>query len=463
MALVLGGGIEFAVGPLQFSSHSPRGALFLAIGAGLASWAAFIAAERRDGEHWRPHAGILYTLGLTVLAIGLNAATLAQPAPPPDEHNCVFDNPIGHGFRHLLNCDSPEFLALAQEPSLVFENPVRQSRPLSFAVPFLMAQPLALVPRLASTWPYTPYAAEFAAYLVVNLAVLVAGLQLFTVTLESGTGVRGGPELMLALVVLGANNVTKLFLWTPHVQLFNLFVPCLTMYVCFRLAARERPLDAREGSLLGLALGVGLLWYGSFAIAIACVAAIQVAVYRRVTPAVILLAVAAVPYACWVAGVVRATGSFYNHEIETYRQFVWVVDCVESGTSACLRTAGGHLATFAATAAPVVALPLAVIAIARAARRVGSQHRPAAGPHVRALRRAVFCNLLVATAFLAAMGFSAPRLIWLLMPGLILLGTVELQQVRFSRPARAGAWEAITLGVALVYLVVLVSAQGPYN
>ena len=40
-------------------------------------------------------------------------------------------------------------------------------------------------------------------------------------------GVTLGIEVLFCLIVLAANDVTKLFFWSPHAQIYNLFVPCV--------------------------------------------------------------------------------------------------------------------------------------------------------------------------------------------------------------------------------------------
>jgi hypothetical protein len=461
--LALTGGFDLAVGPVRVSSRSPLNPLLVAIASGLGAWSVSIRAERASGVTG-PHHGVRFVLLLACLVAGLNVLMLAQPAPPSDENNCLFHNPIRHGFRHLLNCDSPEFLALAQEPSLVFVRPTRQGRPLSFALPYVLARALALVPGVEETWPYRPYAAEFAAFIVINGMLLVAALALFTSVLESGTGARAGSELLPVLVALAVNDVTKLFFLTPHTQIYNLFVPCLSLYLAYHLTLRERALAAGQALGLGLGLGVGLLAYGSFAVAILCAAAIQLLVHRSRGPALAIGAGALLPYAGWALFVWGRTGGFHQEEIEGYRQFIWIADCAALGAAACAPVVRDNLTMFVTAAAPVVAVPLLLALGLRVARHTtGSGQRPSSNES-RALHVAMAVNLVVTALFLAMMGFYVPRLMWLMVPELLLVIAVEIQALRLWRAAPAG-WrvDAAMLLATLAYLALLVSRQGPYT
>ena len=258
IVLALTRGIDLQAGPLRVSVHSPRHLLMLGVVSAIAAWAISLTQGDHEGppgpRRWGRFAALA---GLLVL--GLNILMLAQPSMPTDKFYCVEDRPIGKGFRHLLNCDSGEFLALASEPSSVVVRPVRQSRPLSFTLAYLVSRPLYFVPRLVRFGPYHPFAPEFVAYLLINLALVILALVIFTWLLDWSARVRDGTELLFAMVVLGVNDVTKLFFWTPHTQVYNLFIGCLTLYPIVRLIEHGEPLRLRQAVWLGLAFGVGLL------------------------------------------------------------------------------------------------------------------------------------------------------------------------------------------------------------
>src|SRR6187455_2340701 len=162
----------------SLEGFSPRWPLILAVASGVAAWARSLwdadlapAVNRRWGR-FAALAGFM--------VLGLNALMLTGPSLPTDVDTCLFEKTIGKGFRHFLNCDSLEFMILASDPVAVTDHPVRQSRPMSFGVAYVVSRPLYLVPRLVKFGPYRPYAPEFAAYLIINLALMIAALLMLT-------------------------------------------------------------------------------------------------------------------------------------------------------------------------------------------------------------------------------------------------------------------------------------------
>lgn len=448
---------------LHVSSRSPYRPLLFTILCGLVAWALSLtrtADERRDS---RRLSTITVASLLALMIVTLNLLLLAQPPPPPAPFNgCFFDYDWGRGFHHFLNCDSPEYLGLAKHPSLVWTHGILQARPLSFGLPWLLSQPLRLVPFLESSGPYAPFAQEFAAYLLINLIALTAALLCFSRLLEQGTRTRGGIELLFTLVLLGANGVTKLFFWTPHTQIFILLVPCLSMWLIFRLLERARPFRAAEALGAGLALGVGVLLYGAFVLPALCLAVVHVFVFRRWWPAALICAGVLLPYGAWAAFVYSQIGSFFNHEVGMYRQFVWMADCARVSLASCIPAAGENWTTFFTTAAPIVAVPALLVCTFRVARTIWPGEAVPAPPP--ALGRAVAFTFLVTTVFMMLQGRYAPRLCWLLVPPILMLVALEWQALRLSRPH--SRWKTFNVTVAIVvfaYVALLGIQQGPYK
>jgi hypothetical protein len=59
---------------------------------------------------------------------------------------------------------------------------------------------------------------------------------------------------------------------------------------------------------------------------------------------------------------------------------------------------------------------------------------------------------------------NMPRLFWVLMPPLLLVLAIELQQLRAALPPRGQrALSAIVFSAALVHLLIFALRQGPYQ
>jgi hypothetical protein len=450
-------------GFLNFTSWSPYLPLLIAAACGLLAWALTLAGTPDELRHKPAIRPARFASLIVLMILTLNLLLLAQPAPPPPPFNgCFADYDMGRGFHHFLNCDSPEYLALAQDPSLVWTHGILQARPLSFAVPYLLAQPLRLVPRLEKAGPYRPYPREFVAYLLINLAALTVALVCFARVLDTGTGSGAGIELLLSMVVLGANDVTKFFFWTPHTQIFILVTPCLAMYLVWRVLQRGAALNLVHALALGLALGGGVLIYGAFIIPALCLAVVHVIVYRRLWPAVAVVAAALAPYAGWAAFVNAHIGSFMNWEAVNYRHFLWMVDCAREGLASCGPAARDNWIVFYTTAAPVLAVPALLLFVLRVARYIwpGDELPPRTG----VLGQTIGITFVTIVVFMMLEGRYFPRLCWLLVPPVLMAVAIELKSLRLSHPrARFSAVNIVIALVLITYVALLAARQGPYT
>jgi hypothetical protein len=437
--------------------------MLAAMACGIMAWALSLARTADEARHAPRHRPIAVVALLALMIVTLNLLMLAQPPPPPPPFNgCFFDYDIGRGFHHFLNCDSPEYLGLAKHPSLIWTQGILQARPLSFSLPWLLSQALRLVPYLEASGPYTPYAQEFVAYLLINLIALTAALFYFWRLLERGTGTRSGIEVVFTLVLLGVNGVTKFFFWTPHTQIFILLVPCLSMWLTYRVLERAAPLRAVEAIVTGLALGVGVLLYGAFVLPALCLAVVHVFVFRRWWPAALICASVLLPYGSWAAFVYSRLGSFYNHEVGLYRHFVWIADCARVSVASCIPTAAENWTTFFTTAAPIVAVPALLVCTFRIARTLWPG-TPTPAP-ARPLAGAVGVTFLVTVVFMMLQGRYFPRLCWFLVPPILMLVALEWQALRLSRPHARWRTLNVTTAIALIaYVALLGIRQGPYN
>ena len=456
LVITLSGGGELVFGSLRISSSSPRNPLLIALITGLLAW--FLALTGRHGDH-RPHRGTAFVTMLTAFVLGVNVLIQATPAPPPGVFTCYHDQPLRGAFRYQLNCDAVEFMTLAHEPARVFTQPIRQGRPLSFVIPFVVALLLHGLPDFDAIPIRPPLQKEFLAFVVVNVVTLVCALLCFTWAYERGTGWRGGPEWLFVIVVLAANEISKMFIWNAHVQILNLLTPCLTIYLSLRLLERRTPLSWTQALLAGLAMGVGLLTYGSFVIPLLCIIVIHWLVYRRLWHGLIVGATASLVYLAWVAFVRQKTGTFYNHEVEQYRQFVWIADCIRAHT--CRDAISRNYVGFFNATAPIMLVPALMAAGCRVARALWIKDGDRV-PMPRTLLQASVLTWIVTFVFLAPAGFYSPRLSWLLVPPVLMLVAIEGRALWEAMPRRPWAISIALTTICMSYVLLLAARQGPY-
>jgi len=391
--------------------------------------------------------------------------TTGPVLPEPEARQaCVRWTPLTESSGFHLNCDSPSFLRLARDPEGLFSFPgmKRQSRPIYVFLGAALAFPLGyLAPSLE--WPLPDgLAVSWWAYTLINFAIVLAAVWIFD------TLVGPGGSLTVPAFVFGswliANDVVKLFIWSPHTQLFNILIPVVAVAVSKDGLERRRTTSARAWTI-GFLLGIGTLAYGSCAIA--CVAYVASLWLRRwfaspmsgrrvaLGQSFVALGAYVVPIIAWISYVWLRTGGFYSHEVRSYRQFIWIQDAWSEGLMELVTAFAANLGFFLPTVASSLWLPVTVLcALLMAAwqsevplRRIARERR----------------ELLVATtvvfgstfSFLALLGFYAERLSWALVPPLLIVCVVlgdalEINLRRCRRNMlRTGMVVVLAVGVAV--------------
>jgi hypothetical protein len=289
------------------------------------------------------------------------------------------------------------------------------------------------------------WATHYTAFVLINLVALGAGVLLFSRMLS----LQGVPDTLIVLlaVFLIANDVTKVFLWTPHQQMFSIFTPLFVVYVTYLLAVREyRPLGRYAvWPVAGALGGLLLLVYGNFIVALpllllACIARLRKE--RVSTPITMGVATTTVlmfvlPTIAWIWYVRTVTGSYYSHEVEKYRQVVWIVDAWREGLLALLEAAARRSVRYGRTFLSVEILPFLVAAAGLLAWRVTGGTFEIT-QQVRDLRKGTFSlPALAAVAFVVFFlllwirGFYGTRLTFTLVP--LVLYYIGIEAARIFR------------------------------
>ena len=326
-----------------------------------------------------------FIVGLAFLMTGF----LIGPRLPAEYQKaaCIGNVDLPGPFGFELNCDSPEFMWLAREPSgLLSKNSPRQARPGLIIAAAILQMPFSLV--VAYGGPPQPIGQgtrdtagiiksfennlpTYLAYILLNICILLASFFVLRRMMEREYD--GQPiDFAGALIIISsgwllvANDVTKAFVWSPNTQMFNILVPVLSLYVTLRLL-RGGLFDRPFVLGIGIVVGLGMTAYPFFAIVTVC--AIPPAIFamvterthrgRAATHLAALLVLSVVPSLLWYAFVRATTGSFFQYEM-AQGEIVWMGEAWAKGFGPFLDKWFGNLWGLLGFAAPQ-AIPLAVV------------------------------------------------------------------------------------------------------
>jgi hypothetical protein len=330
-----------------------------------------------------------FSAALAVLLLGL----LIGPRVADDQQaaRCVVNLHLPGPFGIAFNCDSPEFLRLATTPSAILEkNNMRQSRPgmiLAAYVISLPLLPLANIPSLLNIKASRPdidsqrinnaMAQQFPAYgafIVLNLLILYATFFYFRcLCLEAEIDDTPATQFMIALggVLLVANDVVKAYFWTPHSQMFNVFIPVLAVYIFVRVL-NDGLFERSFVILAGLITGIGVTAYPTFVIIIPCT--LLAALLSLTRPEVVAAPVqwfsnmtlfflaSRAPGFLWYIFVRLKTGAFYSAEV-AYGPDVWIPAALSHGGLGMAVTVALNYLRMILALAVKQALPLATLLV----------------------------------------------------------------------------------------------------
>jgi hypothetical protein len=285
---------------------------------------------------------------------------------------------------------------MAQHPTRVFRpHHFRQSRPLW---PW-MAGGLGRVLAIVVPGKGGPY---YLAFVLLNLLVVAASVWLLDYLLTTA-GVPPTWAVGLSLVLM-ANFVTRHLILTPHQQMFILLTPLAAVWLGL-VFLRPRPVWVWAVASLGC--GVGLLAYGNVVL-VWPVLLLAALLARSPVRLIAVLVGFMLPSLIWIAVVRAVAGSYYNAEMERYRQFVWLMDVWRTGELAMIAR---NLRAFGDTLLTVHIWPIL------AAAAVAAWWVPWRQPVVWLTG----LTFVVTGGLLGALGYYAPRLTFTLVPLCVLL------------------------------------------
>lgn len=356
------------------------------------------------------------------------------------------------GFR--MNCDAIEFTGLSVNPSLLLQaKNRRQSRPLyilsgsliGYGIYFLSTPFHGIIESSLpkSTYPLIPenkaslYVSHYVALVLINLIVLIIAMYLFEqiILFASGPWKNGIPIKLALLFFLVSNNITKVFFFAPHQQLFNTVLPLLSVWLCLKIYNSRYSL--RHALIYGFGAGILLLFYGSFLFLLPVL--LLSYLYRLVSghdsrqqcikTAVTSISVFFIPLIIWI-GILYVGGYwFYSHETEYYRQFIWITDALNDSTRSFGQELWEGLQAYILTFMPLV-IPAIFFLMSYTFTKYPVHYRPPGSKKLQHIFLLIFVMLFF---FYLLLGFYADRLSYTLAPLLICYSGIMVNRVTLKK------------------------------
>ncbi|PLX12624.1 MAG: hypothetical protein C0594_02200 [Marinilabiliales bacterium] len=395
-------------------------------------------------------------------------------SPQPDERGglCGYYYELNDYMGFPVNCDAVGFTNLAQEPqALLNKGEARQGRPVYIWLGIALGYPVCVFQELfageelillTEQWntlkPSNPY---YIAFVLINLLVLIVALH-FVWRIAGKLGANSYLTLGI-IVLLLSNGLMKAFFWTAHQQLFAILVPVLAVYI---LTDNRIVHSWKNNLVIGLVGGVGMLLYGNFILLLPC---LFIVLFREVlgnkkwlkflVKTVMGVFIFSAPMLIWIAFVKSRTGSYYSHEVEQYRQFVWILDAFAEG--AFFKALGSNLGAYVALFVKTILPWLVVFIILRVVNYI-LEKKKEKDVQTNLMRWNLLFLFVLFFVFYALMGFYNERLTMALYPVTIIMIFFELNQILKYTNKKKLLISALWLTVIAVFLYQVMS-YGPFS
>ncbi len=402
------------------------------------------------------------------LVITVNVLFLISPRAPESliTTGDVFLYDIRGPLHLTINIDSWDFLDLGRDPRLMFTEKHQrfQGRPLYSALGFLLSLPFR---PFRSEWiaavfnPLAYYFPEVIGYAILNAIVLTVSILIFFQLVECKLSFDW--LLLLPLTIFTANEVTKAFFWTPHLQVFNLVIPILSLMLYWGMLQRLDTLRLRHFLLIGGVIGVCALAYPGFGSVVLGAMLLVLLKSKQKFAAFLMPVTFYVPILLWRMIVVLSTGRFYDAEVVEGRLFTWAMDIVldfDAFKVAFVKNIGD----FSLTLIQVMSVPVFILICLMAFRYRYQAQSKTSNPIPQELRIAFWIYYASAVPFLFLIGIYRTRLSYCLVPPLLVLIGRELKNLEGIWTGRPVFFlKVVTLMYSFGHLIYWVLRKGPWS
>ena len=286
---------------------------------------------------------IKHTIANLLLILLVNISFLFSPGPRSGEKYC------GHyiqlksiGFYY--NCDTTTYLQTAKDLGILLEeNTVRQTRPIFAVLGFLVGRPIQFFidgiyskhlqyidnkyNSLNTGIKYSEIIGYFVGYIIINFIVLYLILVFFEkVAMQITDGRVSNYMIYTFKYILISGKVTKAAFSNASTDFFILFTPVFAVFIM--LYINKKMLNLKNIYYMSFLCGLLVLLYGNFMLLLPCIlfASYLTDKSLHIKASIINTLLFVLPTLLWITFCTMYIGHYYNHEVESYRQFIWIVD-----------------------------------------------------------------------------------------------------------------------------------------
>jgi len=362
---------------------------------------------------------------ITYIIIVLVVAVSFLFSPPPQEGAkfCGFYFKLTSFAGFEVNCDASGFVRLAKHPyQLLDEGEARQSRPLYI----LISSFIGYMIYLPFNWlPIGKNELFYLGYILLNAVSLILGIHLFRfMALHWGNSSKAKSLEIPFMIMLICTPVVRSFFWTAHQQMFYLLGPAIILYTMYYVAITR--IDFDKLLIISFLGGIGALMYGTFFLLLpGIVIADWINRFSKINALkyFIITIIFGFPILAYIYSIILINGKFYSHEVEGFRQFIWIIETWNESPKVFLDQLIIHTQSFLSTWTNI--LPWVILALTFLVRYLSYNQ------HKIPLLLSGSCILLF-FLFFWLLGFYGLRLTYTFYPFMLLWIWISLSYSHFK-------------------------------
>lgn len=416
-----------------------------------------------------------WLLSLVILIV-IVVSFLFSPSPLSHHKYHGKHMSFGNYIGFTINGDSWDYIDAASRPGIILsQEHTRTARPLFVLAGSTMGFPIYCTGQLINklipdsqrlTNHQVTYISYFLGFLILNFVVLAGALWILSSIFS--TSLKLNLLQHSALVIFCcAPPVVKTFFWTPHQQMFYLFTPVFGIWLGSKIIQK----GYKHYLISNLLAGILVLAYANFFfLAPLWILAYAWSEKKHGTPlrakwflrcgAGLLILFS--PSLFWMLLVVMVNGSYYLHEVEHFRQFVWLLDIFTVPFNEYVHQVTLNVANYLKTLVEVGRefwlLWIGGIGVLVSVLLRGSSKE--INNYQKKIIILSLISLICTLLFFGLMGYYKPRLTVTIIPSLAVLIFAATNSFPGYLRKYSGV---ILLALSLAHFFILVTGHGPYS